>query len=91
MASSDTTTTESVETQGDMNNEVVPNDNGSTGVGIRCQGGGAVNIWTTSVSGREDISCSATISLVDIVTGFWLEEEIPTNGTEEGVVQEVWQ
>ena len=73
------------------NDEVVLNDNSSTGVRIICQGGGAVDVWATSISGREDISHSATISLVDTVTGLWLEEEIPTNGTEGEVVQEVGQ
>ena len=43
-----------------------------------------MDVLATSVSGGGDISCSATISLVDTVTGSWLEEEIPTNGTEEG-------
>ena len=43
-----------------------------------------MDILATSISGREDISHSATISLVDAVTGSWLKGEIPTNGTEEG-------
>ena len=83
MASSGTTTIGSVEAWGDANDKVVPND-GSTGVRIINWGGGRVDIWATSISGREDASCSGIISLVDPVTSSWQEEEILTNGTEDG-------
>ena len=48
-----------------------------------------MDVLTPSVPGREDISHSATISLVDAVTSSWVEEEIPTNDTEEGGSVEV--
>ena len=84
MASSGTTATGSVVTLGEADDEIVSNDDDSTGVGMICPGGASVDILTTSIYGREDISCSATISLVDAATGSWLEEVIPNNGTEEG-------
>ena len=85
MASSGTTTTQSIVTLGNTGNEVVTdNEDDSTGVGIIHWDGGLVDVLATSISDREDISCSATISLVDADIGFWLDEEIPTNGTEEG-------